>query len=244
VSDTPQRTAAPFAATRWTLVLRARGESDLGRTALGELCEAYYVPVQGFIRARIGNDEAARDLTQEFFARILRGGAFERAEPERGRFRSFLLGAVKHFLSDAWDRERAQKRGGGWQPVPLEPGTDTSPGFEVPNPGETATDTVFDRQWAFTLLDRALTLLGAEFAAAGKADQFAVLKPWLTGAAATPQSDAAQRLGLSESAVKVAIHRLRVRFRDLVKAEVAQTVGDPAQVAGELNHLIEVVARG
>jgi RNA polymerase sigma-70 factor (ECF subfamily) len=242
--DSTQHAAvnSPFAATRWTLVLRARGESDEGHSALGELCEAYYAPVQGFIRASVRDEEKSRDLTQEFFARVLKGGAFDQAQPERGRFRSFLLGAVKHFLSDIRDRERAQKRGGGQDSLPLEPGTDTSPGFDAPDPRGGDSDSTFDRQWAFTLLDRALNQLGDELAGEGKPDQFEVLKPWLTGAATTPQSEAAARLGMSESAIKVAIHRLRARFRELVKAEIAQTVDEPEQVPGELNYLIEVVA--
>jgi RNA polymerase sigma-70 factor (ECF subfamily) len=127
--------------------------------------------------------------------------------------------------------------------LPLEPGTDTSPGFDVPDPSAIVSDSTFDRQWAFTLLDRALKQVAHELAEAGKRDQFDVLKPWLTGAAATPQSEAAARLGLSESAVKVAIHRLRARFRELVKAEIAQTVNEPAQIPGELDYLIQVVAQ-
>lgn len=225
-------------------MLRARGESDDSRLALGELCEAYYAPVQGFIRFAVRDDDKARDLTQAFFARVLQGGAFDRAEPERGRFRSFLLGAVKHFLADVRERERAQKRGGGQEAVSLEPGTDTSPGFDAPDPGAAVSDAVFDRQWAFTLLDRALKQLDEELTVAGKADQFEVLKPWLTSAVAQPQSEAATRLGLSENAVKVAIHRLRSRFRELVKAEIGQTVSDPAHVSRELNYLIEVLAQG
>lgn len=242
MSDAPPSTGSPFAATRWTLVLRARGESDAGRAALGELCEAYYAPVQAFIRVTVRDDEKARDLTQEFFARVLRGGAFDRAEPDRGRFRSFLLGAVKHFLSDMRDRDRARKRGGDVEVLPLEPGTDTSPGFDAPDPHAAVSDAVFDRQWAFTLLDRALRQLGEELASAGKVDHFDMLKPWLTGGANAPQSEVATRLGLSENAVKVAIHRLRARFRELVKAEIAQTLAEPTHVAGELNYLIDVMA--
>lgn len=242
MSDAPLSTVSPFAATRWTLVLRARGESDTGRAALGELCEAYYEPVLGFIRVAVRDEEKARDLTQEFFARVLQGGAFDRAEPDRGRFRCFLLGAVKHFLSDMRDHQQAQKRGGGVEAVPIEPGTDTSPGFDAPDPRAAISDAVFDRQWAFTLLDRALRELRQELAATGKADHFDVMKPWLTGAADSPQSEVAARLGLSENALKVAIHRLRARFRELVKAEIARTVAEPTHVAGELKYLIEVMA--
>lgn len=236
--------AAGFVATRWTLVLRARGQSPDARAALGELCEAYYAPVGTFIRATVRDEEAARDLTQEFFARVLAGSAFDRADPERGRFRSFLLGAVKHFLADARARAAASKRGGGALLVPLEAGTDTSPGLEVPDPRSADVETAFDRHWAFVLLERALRQLEGEAASEGKAEQFAVLKPWLTGAAAQPQSEAAACLGLNEGAVKVAIHRLRSRFRDLVKREIAQTVRDSAEVTDELRYLIEVVARG
>jgi len=239
----PQQ-AAGFVATRWTLVLRARSQSPDAHAALAELCEAYYAPVGTFIRATVRDDEAARDLTQEFFARVLAGSAFDRADPGRGRFRSFLLGAVKHFLADARARAAALKRGGGALLVPLEAGTDTSPGLDVPDPRSADVETAFDRHWAFVLLDRALRQLECEAASEGKAEQFAVLKPWLTGAAAQPQSEAGARLGLNEGAVKVAIHRLRSRFRDLVKREIAQTVRDSADVAAELRHLIEVVARG
>jgi RNA polymerase sigma factor (sigma-70 family) len=244
----PPAATGSFAPTRWTLVLRARGESDEARIALSELCEGYYAPVQKFIGATVRSEEAARDLTQEFFARVLRGGAFDRVAPERGRFRSFLLGAVKHFLSGLREREQAQKRGGGQIPVPLETNstsaTTTTTAFDPPDPQATVADAVFDRQWAFTLLDRALQRLGDELAGAGKADHFERLKPWLTGAGTAPQSEVAARLGLSESAIKVAIHRLRSRFRELVKAEIAQTVGDPGQAQAELAYLVEVVARG
>jgi RNA polymerase sigma-70 factor (ECF subfamily) len=243
MSELPQATAGHFAATRWTLVLRARGDAAEGRAALAELCEAYYQPVQRFIRVTVREEERARDLTQEFFARVLRGGAFDRAEPERGRFRSFLLGAVKHFLWDMRDRDQAQKRGGGAETIPMETGTDTSPGIDPPDAGSAHLDSTFDRQWAFTLLDRALQQLAAEMTASGKTNHFEILKPWLTSGAAMSQSEAAARLGMSESAVKVAIHRLRARFRDLVKAEIAQTVAEPGQVSDELNYLIEVVAR-
>jgi RNA polymerase sigma-70 factor (ECF subfamily) len=128
--------------------------------------------------------------------------------------------------------------------VSLEPGTDTSPGFDAPDPRSSDVQAAFDRQWAFTVLDRTLRKLGAELATEGRAGQFEVLKPWLTGAASQPQAEAAARLGLNEGAVKVAIHRLRTRFRDLVRGEIAQTVTGPAEVTAELNYLIEVVSRG
>ncbi len=243
----PGVTQGAFAPTRWTLVLRARGESVEARGALSELCEAYYQPVFRFLRREGRNEDAARELTQEFFARILQRGELGAADPAQGRFRSYLLGAVKHFLADQRDREHRQKRGSGVTPESLDaPGqTDTSLALQIADPAGAMPDTFFDREWALAVMDRALETLAAEFAAAEKADQFAMLKPWLVGdAAALPQSEAAARLGLSESAIKVAIHRLRKRFREVIRAEIAQTVGDAAAVDTELRYLVEVLAQG
>jgi RNA polymerase sigma factor (sigma-70 family) len=237
--------AGVFAPTRWTLVLAARGESPAARAALGELCAAYWTPVFRFLRREGRDEDAARELAQEFFARILARDGFARADPERGRFRSFLLGAVKHFLGDVRDRANAAKRGGGIsaEPLPGEGGADTAAGFQIADARAEVPDTFFDRQWAFALMERAFAALAAELATAGKAEQFAVLKPWLVGdAAALSQSEAAQALAMSEGAVKVAIHRLRKRYRELVRAEVAQTVPGPAQVDAELRYLVEVLA--
>lgn len=232
--------------TRWTLVLRARGETPGAQSALGELCEAYYAPVLTFIRQGDRPEEVVRDLTQEFFARLLARHGLDTVEPGRGRFRSFLLGAVKHFLADQHDRAQAAKRGGGQMVVSIEAGagTSTTTELQIPDPAGPVPDTVFDRQWALTLVERALNLLAGEFAAAGKTGQFDTLKPWLLGEVESlSQADAAHRLGLTEGAAKVAIHRLRKRFRELVKAEIAQTVDDPAQVRDELRYLLEVLSR-
>ena len=242
--DSTQRPAG-FAPTRWTLVLRARGESAAAQAALSELCESYYAPVLAFIRYTGSDEEAARDLTQEFFARLLAQHGLDSVEPGRGRFRSFLLGAVKHFLADEHDRSRAAKRGGGQSPVSIEAGAGagTTAELQIPDPAGPAPDTVFDRQWALTLIERALNVLAEEFAAAGKGEQFETLKPWLLGEVDTlSQADAALRLGMTEGAAKVAIHRLRKRFRELVRAEIAQTVGDAAQIQEELRYLVEVLA--
>jgi RNA polymerase sigma-70 factor (ECF subfamily) len=233
--------------TRWTLVLGARGESPVGQSALSELCEAYYAPVLTFIRQSGRQDEAARDLTQEFFARLLAGRGLDTVQQGRGRFRSFLLGAVKHFLADQHDRAQAAKRGGGQTVVSIEAGTGTGTTTElqIPDPAGPVPDTVFDRQWAVTLVERALDVLSAELASVRKAEQFDTLKPWLLGELDTlSQADAARQLGLTEGAAKVAIHRLRKRFRALVKAEIAQTVNDAAQVQDELRYLLEVLSKG
>lgn len=242
MSDAPH--TSPFAPTRWTLVLRARGESVEGQAALSELCEAYYQPVLRFLRREGRDEDAARELAHDFFARLLAGGGFDGADPEQGRFRSYLLGALRHFLADQRDHARRLKRGSGIAPDSLDApiGTDTSPGFQVADPAATARDAIFDREWALNVMDRALSALQKEFGDAGKLEEFETLKPWLVGDTATgSQADAARRLALSEGAVKVMIHRLRKRFRVVIRAEIAQTLRDPALVEEELHHLIEAL---
>ena len=252
---TPDTTRAPaaFVTTHWTQVLATRGDSPEAQAALGDLCAAYYAPVLAFLRRSGRDEDVARDLAQEFFARLLARRGLDTVEPGRGRFRSFLLGAVKHFLADQHDRASAAKRGGGQTPLSLDAHTgDTthagsgmnSAFLQVPDPAAAVPDAFFDRQWALTILDRALAALAAEHQAAGKAAQFGTLKPWLTGDSENlSQADAARRLEMNEGAVKVAIHRLRKRFRELVKAEVAQTVGSGADVQTELSYLREVLSR-
>jgi RNA polymerase sigma-70 factor (ECF subfamily) len=232
-----------FAHTRWTLVARTRGDSPEAQAALSELCAAYYSPVRTYIDRTARDLGDPRDLTQEFFARVLAGTMLGGADREKGRFRGYLLGAVKHYLADTRDRLHAAKRGVQHEHVPLVSGTDTSPGFEWPVPDAPSPDVWFDRQWGLAVLDLALASLAAEHAQQGKAEQFQVLKPWLTGdAGEASQAETAAGLGLSEGAVKVAIHRLRKRFRDLVKAEIAQTVSTEQEAREELLYLIRVVS--
>jgi DNA-directed RNA polymerase specialized sigma24 family protein len=226
-----------FHDTRWTLVLRARGESEEAKAALSDLCAAYYAPVVAFLRREGRDDDAARDLAHGFFAALLASGVGA-PEETRGRFRSYLLGALKHFLAKARAAAAAGKRGGGMEQVPLVTETDTSPGLPLPAAPEQEPELIFDREWAFTLIARALAALEAE--SAHREGHFAALKPWLDGGASGGQAEAAAALGMSETAVKVAIHRLRVRFRELIRAEVAATLHDPADLAGELRHLFQV----
>src|SRR5256714_1238340 len=153
---------AVFATTQWTRVLAARGESPDARAALSELCEAYYRPVLAFIRSWTGDDDRARDLTHDFFSRLLGGKGVAGVDPRRGRFRSFLLGAAKHFLADVRDRELAARRGGQHEHVPLKPETDTSPGTDPPDPRTPQLAIAFDREWALTILHRALNALASQ----------------------------------------------------------------------------------
>jgi RNA polymerase sigma-70 factor (ECF subfamily) len=244
---TPDSTSPPFAATRWTLILRARGETPAAHAALGELCEAYYQPVLRFLQREGREEDAARELTQEFFSRVLAGGGFDEADPERGRFRSYLLGALKHFLADQRKHEHRFKRGGGVIPESIDaPATDDEQSaLQIADTSLPAPEAFFDREWALAVIARALAVLEKEFSATSKAEQFDTLKPWLMGEAPSmSQADAAKQLGLSEGAVKVVIHRLRKRFRDTVRAEISQTLRDPAPalVDEELHHLIAVLS--
>jgi DNA-directed RNA polymerase specialized sigma24 family protein len=228
-----------FHPTRWTLVLRARGEGEAAKLALSDLCEAYYGPVVAFLRRDGRNEDAAREMAHAFFESVLESGVGS-PDPQRGRFRSYLLGALKHFLSKQRDAALAGKRGGVAEHVPMLGETDTSPGLTMP--GVLDDTLAFDREWALALIGQALAMLEAE--QTGRESVFSTLKPWLDGRADASQAEAARTLGMSETAVKVAIHRLRVRFRELIRAEVAATVNDPEEVSGELRHLIAVASRG
>src|SRR6185436_7773036 len=174
-----------FAATRWTLVLRARGETVEARAALSELCDAYYQPVVRFLRREGREEDAARELTQEFFARILARGGFDEADPERGRFRSYLLGALKHFLADQRKHEHRLKRGGGAVVESLDASDpdDEHSHPQFADPSVPAPEAIFDHEWALAVIARALGVLEQEFASAAKPDQFETLKPWLMGEA-------------------------------------------------------------
>ena len=244
---TPASSKTPgiFVTTQWTQVLATRGDSPEARQALSDLCAAYYTPVFVLIRRVTPSEEAARDLTQEFFARLLSRAGLGQVDPERGRFRFFLLGAVKHFLADVHDEQCRLKRGGGRVPISLDAGTDSSPDMEIADASLPSPELEFDREWAITLLARALERLGREQAGAGKGEHFPALKPWLTGDKQdASQADLAARLGMSEGALRVTLHRLRKRFRELVKEEIAGTVGDAAHVREEMGYLLEVLSRG
>jgi len=239
------RGASAFLTTQWTRVLQARGNSEEAHAALGALCEAYYAPVYAFILRQARDEEKARDLTQEFFARVIGRRSLGHADPARGRFRSYLLGAVKHFLADARDHDAAAKRNPG-QPIESlnRDTTDTSSAPDVADTRAPAPDVEFDRKWALTLLERTLAILAAEHDSDEKAKQFQALKPWLTGDIdGIRQSTVAAELAMNETTVKVAIHRLRRRFRDLLKQQIAATLPepDPALVADEMSYLVSIL---
>jgi len=239
-SDTPA--SSTFLTTHWTRVLNARGDSPEAIAALSDLCAAYYAPVFAFIRRSAPDEETARDLTQEFFARQLARQGIDTVEPGHGRFRSYLLGAVKHFLSDMRQHANRLKRGAGQPHESLESQTDTSLGLQVADPNAPSPERVFDRKWALTLLDRALASLTARHKQAGSLDQFEALKAWLAGDTENlSQAETARGLGMNEGAVKVAIHRLRRQFRQAIKDEIAQTLNDHSQVEEEMKCLLEAL---
>jgi RNA polymerase sigma-70 factor (ECF subfamily) len=224
-----------FRPTRWSQVHRAQGRDEESRKALAELCEAYWMPVYHVLRRRGRSDDNAREMTQAFFAHVLEGGRLAGADPSRGRFRSYLIGALRHFESDLREREGRLKRGGAVVTEPFD--SDQVAGAM----GEPWDDAVFDREWAAAVVARALAALGEDYAASDRAALFERLRPAIDGGELGSQAYLAAELGLTEGALKVAIHRLRRRFREAVLAEIAQTLPDGGDVEGELRYLVEVL---
>ncbi len=235
-----------FATTQWSLVLRAQAkpkelanEEDAAR-ALAALCESYWYPLYAFLRRQGDDCHTAADHTQGFFAYLFDLGRLSAADPERGRFRSFLLAALKNYVANARRHERAEKRGGGAMHVAL----DFEQGEERyrHEPADLLTpDRIFERRWALTVLDRTLANLEQDYRAAGKEILFAELKDFLAGDDSRPQQVTAERLGMTAGAVKVALHRLRQRWRDLLRAEVAATVDSTEELDDEIRRLFEAV---
>jgi DNA-directed RNA polymerase specialized sigma24 family protein len=227
-----------FTATRWSIVLSAgRRSSPDSRQALESLCQTYWYPLYAYVRRRVPDVHAAQDLTQAFFASFLERNALQAADRERGRFRSFLLTAFKHFLADDWDKARAQKRGGGRRSIPLNLDSGESR-YALEPLHDLSPERLYEKQWALTFLDHVLTRLGDEFAAKGKEKQFQALKPFLAG---QPEPNcyevAAPTLGISEAAAKVAAHRARRRYREILRAEIAETVAGPQEIDDEIRDL-------
>lgn len=230
-----------FLTTRWSLVLAAQGGDAPGaEAALATLCQTYWYPLYAFVRRHGHSPHDAQDLTQEFFARLLTRNYLAQVAREKGKFRSFLLAAMKHFLANEWDRARTLKRGGGQTIISLDADAETRYQLE---PVETTTaETLYERRWALTLLERVMDQLRADYARQGKADHYDALKACLTGTReSAPYAELATRLGLTEGAVKTMVHRLRKRYRELLRAEIAQTVTTPAEVEDEIRHLRAVL---
>ena len=231
-----------FTTTRWSAVLEA-GETDSPRAleALEQLCRTYWYPLYTFVRRSGHNPEDARDLTQEFFARLIAKHWVADADPARGRFRAFLLTALKRFLINEWHHGQCAKRGGGLTFISLE-AVAAEERYALESPDPATPELLYDRRWAITQLEAALAHLAAECQRAGEGERFAALQPCLLGRRAERgYAVLAAQLGLTESAVKSAVHRWRLRLRELLRAEIAQTVGSEAEVELELRHMFEVL---
>ena len=241
-----------FVTTHWSVVLAAGRGTDTSRArdALARLCQTYWHPLYAYVRRLGYSPHDAQDLTQEFFARLLAKNYLAGADESRGRFRSFLLASFKHFLANEWDKARAQKRGGGQIPIPIDAAAAETAcqlgGFYINTvePADPATaDKAFERRWALTLLDQVLRRLRCEYESSGRTELFEQLKPTLTEASRSVKyAEMASRLGTTEGAVKVAVHRLRQQYRELLRAEIAETVSGPDEVDDELRNLFQALA--
>ena len=232
-----------FVTTHWSVVLSARKQdSPQSLAALETLCRTYWYPLYAYVRRQGHGPHDAQDLTQEFFARLLQKDYLKAAAREKGRFRTFLIVALKRFLANEWDRLRAQKRGGGQIHLPLD--TELAEERYRIEPAEGATaDRVFERRWALTLLERTMTRLRQEFAVSGRAGEFDHLKACLTAARGDiAYADLATALNMSEATARVAVHRLRKRFREVFREEIAHTVSSPEEVHEEVRYLMGVLA--
>jgi RNA polymerase sigma-70 factor (ECF subfamily) len=232
-----------FVTTRWTVVLSAGHKSSpQSDRALGELCQTYWYPLYAYVRRQGKTKEDAEDLVQAFFARFLERNYLEGLNAERGKFRAFLLASLKHFLSNEWDKSQRQKRGGGAQHLSLD-WQSADERFHLDPPDPSSPDKTFDREWALALLERVITRLSGECAADGKEKLFEQAKGFLmVGESVIPYAQAAQALGVDAGAVRVAVHRLRKRYRELLRDEIAHTLDDPGQVAEELRSLQAALA--
>jgi RNA polymerase sigma factor (sigma-70 family) len=237
--------ASQFAQTHWSVVLSAAGRQNPSHAAesLEKLCSLYWRPLYAYVRRQGESPHDAQDLTQEFFLRLLKKDYLQAVDQGKGRFRSFLLAALKHFLSNERDRARAQKRGGGQSPLPLDfSGEETQVGFQ-PADGLTP-EILFERRWATTLLEQALARLRQQYAGQGKEPLFEQLKTTLTESRGTVAYSAlAATLNMSEAAVKMAVHRLRDRYRGCLREEIAQTVASEGEIEDELRHVMGAFAK-
>jgi RNA polymerase sigma-70 factor (ECF subfamily) len=231
-----------FETTNWSVILEATvGDSSAAREALATLCETYWPPVYAFIRRKGHKPSDAEDLTQAYFTRFLDKGYLHDFRPEVGRFRTFLRASVSHFLANEWDRERALKRGGGRPPLSLDEMEEVEGHLRLPADPVTP-EVIFEQEWAASVLRRCLERLRDEQDGKGGAERFDRLKAFLVGEGdASGYAETARQLGLSESSVRVAVHRLRKRFCAVLREEVARTVASPAEIDGEIRWLLSAV---
>jgi DNA-directed RNA polymerase specialized sigma24 family protein len=238
--ESPSREGrAWFSTTHWSVVLKARSPDEAeSRDALSTLCQAYWSPVFSYIRHRGHDAETARDLTQGFFAALLGRRGIAEARREKGRFRSFLLGSVKNFLCDENDYRNAQKRGGGQTPISIDADTLEAVLAAEALATHVTPETLFEQRWALALLDHVLLDLEREMEDAGSVERFRKLSPYLVGDADSPYPDLAQDLGITETGVRVALHRMRQRFGAKLRDHVARTLDDPDKAEDELRYLM------
>jgi len=238
-------TGGIFATTHWTVVLAAgRGDSRAADVALEELCRTYWYPLYAYVRRQGHSREDAEDLTQGFFARLLEKNYLEGITSDGGKFRAFLLVALKRFLTNEWDRASRQKRGGGVSPLSLD-WQDAESRYQIAPADNLSPDKLYDRAWAVVVLERVITRLRDESGVDGKAALYEQLKTFLMmGKSEIPYGHAAAALKMSEGAVRVAVHRLRRRYRELLREEVAQTLASPAQADEEMQSLFSALAGG
>jgi RNA polymerase sigma factor (sigma-70 family) len=231
-----------FATTHWSLVLAARDRAEAGSDdALASLCTLYWYPLYAYVRRRGHGPDDAHDLTQEFFTRLLEKDWLAAVDREKGKFRSFLLASCNHFLANERDRVRAKKRGGGRPVLSLE-ATDAEGRYRTEPADDLTPEKLFERRWALALLQQVMTRLREEFENRGKGELFDRLRGFLVGEKGTGYRQAAEALGLSEGAVKVAVHRLRQRYRELLHEEIGRTVGTPDEIEGEIRALFAALA--
>jgi len=234
-----------FVTTHWSVVLAAgRGDTTHARDALSHLCQAYWYPLYAYARRRGSSAHDAQDLTQEFFTRLLQGKWLAHADRQRGRFRTFLLSAMQHFMANDWHRAHAQKRG-GQEPILSLDEQSAEQRYQREPLEKTTPESLFERGWALSLLNDVLLRLEAEYASDEKREWLAAMRPALTAdRGSIHYADIAGKLGMTETAARVAVHRLRQRYRRLVQAEVASTVAGPEEVTEEMRHLFRVLAGG
>jgi RNA polymerase sigma-70 factor (ECF subfamily) len=232
-----------FRTTQWSLVLRAGEQnSEVVEQALQDLCRRYWYPLYCYVRRRGYSAEDAQDLTQEFFARLLSKGGLASVDRSKGKFRSFLLGSMAHLLANEWNRSQTQKRGGGCPHFSMDAAA-AEERYQYEPSNQLTPETIFERRWAETLIDTVTRRLQTEFAESGMADRFEGLKGFLiAGDEPTSYAAAAARVGISEGAVRTAIYRMRQRYGELFRAELAETVTNYQELEEEIRHFLAVLA--